>query len=645
MGDEVTRIKTFNTGMRQGPASNIIDIEMKKLEDKYNFHSRMFTFVHGPENVDVERAWGWIFVDIVKIKKIVNEDKNILFGVLSIEMHMGSKIKKKAKNNDDEVAACETPEFKETKGKFLNLKGYPHVHLTVYRTSDGKLENFNDLHSKFREETSFGQTSGDISITGGSDTKNPNRLKTSNTGLLSYVLKNTRHIEPYDKLKIAYERYKKYLTGVESIDCSILIDNSDDKDVIDFFKKLNTKNIIVKIPKEKMEISDSKEKVPTAVHGKNGTRGITASQEDLINASVYVLNNMKKRGFKLCDGQVYGRKKNTRRTWELWGTIEKFIRDLITLDDPKIYCILTKNIDLLIKNAKGEGQRIFPTLEINWFYIEFKDFFLHLPSCVIYREITEDIHCGLYNSDVTLKKLYDGDMKPSDWLNLINNQDFGKDPEHAERFKSHYYSVLLPLIQKAYVLCLQGVANSGKTTLLEPLRRLFPKYVQTEITKGQFSYSGLSGKRLIALDDVESIILQQGNIKQLIEGGFKQITMESKNVNAVIDIYPGNIVISTNMDGLPTSWYILSDENVLKEEYQARLAIYFFKTPIKKPRAGYVQTISEEEIGKVIIECAKSYARTMLGRDVGKEIIISETFEEGEKMRAESEKIYTPRKN
>lgn len=111
MGDTIERIKTYNTGMRQGPVSNFIEIEMRKLEDKYNFHSRMFTFVHCPEQLSPERAWGWIFVDIEKIKKVINEDKNILFGVLSVEMHMGSKIKKKSKDKDQSVP--ESPEFKE----------------------------------------------------------------------------------------------------------------------------------------------------------------------------------------------------------------------------------------------------------------------------------------------------------------------------------------------------------------------------------------------------------------------------------------------------------------------------------------------------------------------------------------------------
>lgn len=543
-----------------------------------------FFIVHCPEFINVDNAWAWIFLDIEKIKTIIHEDKNTLFAVLTVEMHMG---KKKKTSNDKS-----TPK----EDKYSGLEGYPHLHLVVYRTSEGNLESFNDLHSKLRE-TSFGKSSGDISITGEEEykPKQKARLKTSNVGLLSYVLKNTRHEESFKKLRESYERYKERFLKYKDItlNCSILIDNSNDKEIIDFFKELNEKKVVVHIPEDK-QIVEVKEKKPKAIHGKNGTRTITAAQEDLINSSVYVLNNMEKMGMKLCNNEIYIRKENTRRTWKKWGSVEKSIRELMTLDEPVMYCLLSKNIDILVKNATGEGQKIFPEVEINWFYIEFEDFFLHIPSCTVYKEIPENIACGLHNPGITLEKFLEEDMTPYIWLSIIRNQKFGEDPLVLEKFKTVYFSVLLPLIQKATVLCLQGITNTGKSTLLEPLRRIFPQEVQTEITKGQFAYSGLPGKRLIVLDDVKPEILNSGNVKQLLEGGFKPITMESKNVNAVMDIFGGNICISANMDGLPESWYEFSkdlNDFVLKTEFQVRLALYRFESKIKDAKPGFLQQI------------------------------------------------------
>jgi energy-coupling factor transporter ATP-binding protein EcfA2 len=636
MASKVERVKTYNTTMRQGPAGNYIEIEMKRLEEKYNFYSRMFTLVHAANSIDIESAWGWCFFDIEKIKRIIHEDKSILFAVLTVEVHMG---KKKTTTTKYEKKVNGSKE-----DKFSGLVGYPHIHIVVYRVSDGKLETFNELHSKLRDETSFGKSSGDISIVGGEmDKSKHSRLKTSNIGLLSYTLKNSRHFESYDKLTKAYEKYKDRLTQYQDLttDCTLLIDNSNDKEIIDFFRELNKKSIIVHIPEDKEEV-EVKEKKPKAIHGKNGTRPITAAQEDLINSSVYVLKNMEKKGFRLCKDQIYVRKENTRRTWKKWGSVEKSIRELMTLDEPAMYALLSKNIDVLIKNATGEGQKIFPVVEINWFYIEFDDFFLHIPSCTIYKEIPEDIACGLHSPGITLANFLKDDMTPYLWLEILTNQTFSKDIQQMENFKRFYFSTLLPLIQKALVLCLIGVSNSGKSTLLEPLLRLFPKEVQTEITKGQFAYSSLPGKRLIILDDVKPEVLNSGNIKQLLEGGFKRITIEAKNVNATMDIFGGNICISTNMDGLPESWYECSQDSlILKTEYQVRLALYRFETPIRNPRPGFLQQMEDKEIGKVFIECSKSYARTTLSRNKGEEIIIMDTFNNGQSIRENTERLFT----
>jgi hypothetical protein len=632
MSSNKDTVKSYVTTMRQGPATNYIGIEMKKLEDKYNFHSRMFTLVHGAESININNAWGWLFYDIEKIKSIIHEDKNTLFAVLSVETHMGKK-----KTNDVKR------DKKEDKSKFANLTGYPHLHLVVYRTSEGKLENFNELHSKLRE-TSFGKSSGDIDITGDNS---KTRLKTTNTGLLSYALKNTRHEETHNKMAEAYEKYREKLEKIKDItlDCSILIDNSNDKEIIDFFKELNEKKVVVHIPEDK-QIVDVKEKKPKAIHGKNGTRPITAAQEDLINCSVYVLKNMENKGLKLLKDKIYIRKENTRRTWKYWGTIEKSIRGLMTLDEPLMYCLLSKHIDTLIKNATGEGQILFPEIVINWFYIEFKDFFLHIPSQTCYKEIPENIACGMSIPAITLEQFLNEDMTPHVWMSIIKNQSFSKDEEKLENFLTIYYSTMLPLIQKAMILCLQGVSNSGKTSIVQPLRKVFPREVQGEITGGDFSFSGLPDYRLIPLDDVPPKVLSNGHMKQLIEGGFKPLTINKKNVNSFMDIFRGNMVILANNDGLPESWYEFSKEVndfILKTEFQVRVAIFRFETQIKNPKRG-MHELQDEETGKVILYCGKSYARTILGRERGKETIIMENFEDGNEIRESTEKIYRPSK-
>ena len=248
-----SRIKTFATGMKKkGPARNYIDIEFKILEEKYNFHSRMFTLVHEPNEIDINRAWDWVLFDVEKIKKIVTDSKhNILFTVLTIEVHMA-----------------------ENEGDKQTLKGYPHIHFTVFRTTNGKIESFNELHSLLRTETTFGKSGADIRIDG--ETRKKGRsLEKNNISFLRYTLKNSRHELPHNKLKEAYNKYKDRLKEDTTTKNCILIDNSGDKDIIDFFKELNNRKMLIHIPEEKLEITEVKERKMRGIHGKNGTRPIT----------------------------------------------------------------------------------------------------------------------------------------------------------------------------------------------------------------------------------------------------------------------------------------------------------------------------------------------------------------------------------
>lgn len=618
---DTKRVEKYNTELRKNSAvHNFVQIEFLKLEEKYKFHSRMFTMVHNPEKISLENAWGWVFLDIEKIKKIVTDENNkILFAVLVVEVHMGSK---------------------DEKGP---LKGYPHIHLVVYRRSQGKLESFTEMHSQLRE-TSFGKTGEDIQIDGYAPKKR-RTLEKSNISFFRYVIKNSKHEEPYNRMKQAYEKFKDQLGNIKDIttDVCFLIDNSGDKEIIDFFKELNKRNAIIHIPEEKLKVTEIKKVGITGNHRKNGTVNMTAADEKFNNCFVMVLEHMVKNGYKLYRDKVYVRKRGTRRTWEYWGTMSNVIGELYTEPNFSEFNALHKSEPGIIEISLKDKQKIVPKIDINWFFIEFVDFYLHLPSYIIIKgEIPEELACGMSNRGITLEKLKE-DMKPKIWLTVIQNQVFGKSQITLEGFCSTYYSIFLPLIQKGKVLCLQGIANSGKTSAIEPLKRTFPKEVQTEITTGQFVYSSLPGKRLIGLDDVNHQVLDARNVKQLFEGG-RDMMMEAKFQNAKMDRFEGNIVICANMDGLPQTWYRANKEEigefVLKTEYEVRLAIYQFETQIKNPEPGFLHRLEEEEIGKVIIYCGDKFAKNVLKRETTMKIF--ETYDECYGFMQNAEFIYKP---
>lgn len=590
------RVKTHVTGLKKSSARNFIEIEFPKIEYKYKLYSRMFTLVHDPSRIRLDDAWGWVFFDIEKIKKILTKDR-MLFSIFTVEVHSGG-----------------------TSDKEKMLEGYPHIHLVVYKASQGRLETFNEIHSLLRTETSFGKTGEDIRLDG--ETKKKGRsLDKSNISFLCYSLKNSKHEEPHNRLRCAYEKYKDRMKDMDvTLDTCLFFDNSDDKEIISFFQELNNKNLMINIPPHKLEITETKEAPITGFHGGNGTKKMTPGEEKFNNCFVMILESMINKGYRLCKDKVYIRKKNTRRTWEHWGTMENVVGELFDKDNFNTGMVyqLIKNKQNLVELALDEKQKMIPKIDINWFFIEFKDFYLHIPSYSIIRgEIPDTVACGISNAGISYNDL-GKDINPKIWLSVIHNQPFGKTIPLLDGFCSAYYSVFLPLIQKGKVLCLYGVANSGKSSAIEPIKRTFPKEAQTEITSGQFSYSSLPGKRILGLDDVSTKILDAPNVKQLLEGG-RDLMIEAKFENAKMDRFEGNIVICANKDGLPETWYEVSKEGinefVLKSEFEVRLAIYRFETEIKNPEPGYLKRIEEEEIGKVILYCGDKFAKTILRRE------------------------------
>ena len=71
--------------------------------------------------------------------------------------------------------------------------------------------------------------------------------------------------------------------------------------------------------------------------------------------------------------------------------------------------------------SEKKDQKLIPRIDINWYYVEFKDFYLHLPSfSVVEGELGTDIEVGLSNNGMELADLYKFET-PEIWLSVILN--------------------------------------------------------------------------------------------------------------------------------------------------------------------------------------------------------------------------------
>lgn len=646
-----SRVETNNTRLRKNNAKNFIESELITLKNKYKFYSRLITCVHNPNNITTEEAWEKIYFDLDQIKQILSNKKyNILFSVLTVEIHEEND--KKFKKVEKEVDGPEDKE-KKTKKKVIkkvddpeavNLKGFPHIHAVVFFVSpDGKITDVSEIVRDIRKNTSF-SSGDDIRIDGGSGEKKKKgrQIVKNDENFLCYVIKNANHKAPFELMQFMYKvledkiREKiKYEIGTENC---FLIDNSNDKDVIDFVKGIRDRGILIHIPEEKVVIDEVKEDEVYVEHVDNAAKKITKKEEGFKITLAAVIYYMKKENLRLYKNSVFQKIKGSRRSWEYWGDLAKIFGCLAEPSNEEILLTLLENKGKIVEISEMEDQKFLPQIEINWFFVEFKDFYLHLPTYLIIKsEIPDNIACCFMNDTLTLKKLKDM-AKPERWLSTVLCQPFARDNNKLEDFFFRYYAISLPLIQKAKVMCLLGPPNTFKSSTMEPINRFFPKEQRTQVTEGKFSTSDIIDKRVLGLDDTKGKALESANMLQLLEGG-RETMIEKKFKSAVSRHFTGNVYICTN--SFPNEWTDYDEslaQYVLKEQFETRLAIFKFETKANNPEPGFMKKLTSEEIGKVILFTGNFYAKKFLKRDSG--ILFADTYDECKSMLQDHEAIY-----
>lgn len=640
----ISRVETNNTRLRKDKAKNFIDSELINLKNKYKFYSRLITCVHNPNNITDVEAWEKIYFDLIQIKKILTNQKyNVLFSIVTVEIHE-EKIKKVEKEVDSSDVKKKKIKKKVEETEALNLKGFPHIHAAVFFVSpDGKVIDMSGIIKDIRDNTSF-SSGDDIKIDGGSGEKKKagRQINKNDENFLCYVIKNANHKKPFELLQYMFKTLEdetkekiKYEIGTENC---FLIDNSDDKDVIDFVKGIKERSVIIYIPEEKISIDKVKEDEIYAEHIDNAAKKITKKEEGFKITLAAVIYYMKKEDLRLYKNSVFKKIKGSRRSWEYWGDLAKIFGCLTEPSNEKILLTLLENKGKIVEISEMEDQKFLPQIEINWFFVEFKDFYLHLPTYLIIKsEIPENIACCFMNDTLTLKKLKDM-AKPERWLSTVLCQPFARDINKLEDFFFRYYAISLPLIQKAKVMCLLGPPNTYKSSTMEPINRFFPKEQRTQVTEGKFSTSDIIDKRVLGLDDTKGKALESANMLQLLEGG-RETMIEKKFKSAVSRQFTGNVYICTN--SFPNEWTDYDDnlaQYVLKEQFETRLAIFKFETKANNPEPGFMKKLTSEEIGKVILFTGNFYAKKFLGRDSG--ILFADTYDECKSMLRDHEAIY-----
>jgi hypothetical protein len=455
------------------------------------------------------------------------------------------------------------------KGDENTLNGYPHLHMAIACTTfDGQLRNersierliwgvFYDVRNKRSE-------------------KHPGRKAdfNDNANILGYVFKNCRHLGT----KMSLERNPTQLINVRGGDV-----------VYQFFAKFcqDTPGIIDGIPQtyltshissvsdeDKSSVVTTKEistSFPTPLSVASTVKldsvSVVGSADDDFNeedsvfrqdiigdgtssemivttkpgggnrrmqAVNYFVSFMQTYGYVIGDddGFIYQKKEGTKQTWEIWGSKEDLIAESADYDHVDL---MMGQDGYLLKYMSRSRQRIFPKILMTYHWVEFSDFYFHIPSGnYVYEQNIWPCFCCLKESFSDLQAVNEQRLKPDLWYRILYHSGYIDSFPNASGMIlcKNLYELFLPRTHKNKVPFLVGPSNCCKTSLLAPLMDMYPiEKIATIGRCGGFEKSIFQGKEVLLFDEFklgssgltkeDLLKVMEGNVIVFINAKFK----------------------------------------------------------------------------------------------------------------------------
>lgn len=543
-----------------------------------------------------------------------------------------------------------TPEMKKPAESLI---GYPHIHVAVFISlTSGTVTQDHVFARDFVTNLNFGD---DIDVSSSNKAKKTDTRSHAHSSL-EYVLKDSNHDLPYFRLLQVFSGNQGYISEdivkTSHANNVCLIDFSNDSEVYQFFDGINKRKIHIHIPYnpniQDIEINPMTLIAPEFSATTKPSTPVQIDDENFVISVGLIVEYMNNCNLRICDGKVYQRVRHSRRTWKLWedgelktiyGKLTAIVRDLKTINK------LAKSAKRIEEVTSWSDSIILPSVKINWFYIEFKDFYLHLPSfSIIKGDLPDDFNCGIYCGHHSYEDIISMEFETLNsigWTDLIKNQPFYE--ERSAEFLCDWYKVLLPLIQKGKVLTLHGPANTGKTSVFEPVIKLYGRENTAQIKEGRFGLANIVNKKILSIDDATNKALSENGSLNLLENN--SFIYEQKYKDAKCGRFEGNMFICTNE--FPESWYdpesygMSPEERALKAQYDVRLKIYRFTRTIKNPEAGKMKKMCQEELEKLIFLTGICHATVELKRKRDESLHVFETYEDALEEIEDTEYLYS----
>lgn len=515
-------------GLKSKPARMYIEARLPSFLERTGINFTGITCQYDPNKTDRSEAWRRYQFDLENLLIKLRDFPDTAFLIVCIEAHTGSKnktIKELARDAEQESKTTdkeETPEEKTERKhseeeEAKSLLAYPHLHGVI-----GHYNLKGNLRTKQEYQDIIYNIFPDIMI--GSKKAGPKKKDDPQKALM-YILKNARHQGVWE------------LTGGRTL---ILGNLSGDEEVNTFFRELSIKlespiyNMLCRyIPitgiVNAVTIKDE--------DGINKSITVKKIEDNKLEAAIsYVKMMMEFNNIAVFKRKIYFKIKESRSTWSLYGDADLLLNQLTTIDKVSLLANLH---DKLIKLIEANGQMLFPTILLTSRWIEFKDFFFNTEKGIITNTAIK-YSCYKYHPEITYKMVEESDcsMIPNTFLSVLANSNLDKN----ENFFRSIYTCLIDKKHKSKVLTLVGPKNTGKTTIVDIIRNIYPLELITGIGKGMFNLAALVDKDLCSIDDdlgFKSLDLSEkkkifeGDSAMIVNEKYKPLREERINTNVI----------------------------------------------------------------------------------------------------------------
>lgn len=416
------------------------------------------------------------------------------------------------------------------------LTGYPHIHMAIaFTTTTGEIRDLRTVAQRVLEYAH----DVDIRKKDGTSTKARRGRKVdieNDAKIIGYVMKNARHEETGKKL----ERMPTTLYNFRN-----------NRMVTELYTMLYNNTAVMMAmdvsAREKVEI-----KVPFVLEilnpepeNKQTNLGPTVTNKPITKKKKTQMMNIVKTYLEKNQmaitprGTIYQRIKESKKSWKYWGMSQELYEEMC---DPENFELLDSTRQQFFTYTTGKFKKLLPYVDLDYQWIEFKDFMYNLTTSEI---IKENIERQPYESFAYIPETEYGDIypeirkKPERWFEILRNSGYMEGDRLTDKgieLIRGVNDIYKPKTHKSKSLVLHGESNSGKTSLIDPIYNLYPRDARMKITAaGGFELAGLVMRpQFVVSDEHDKGRLRRDQTLILVEGDVEMaLNIKHKNTETV----------------------------------------------------------------------------------------------------------------